>query len=301
MKSEGCLCENYIYTLNINIDYFLKLYYEFISKKGNKNKTLNQIKESYNMLQELIEDLKIKGEECLTKMKSCSNNHSKDIDEISLKMDQFSDLKEKIENHYNLKIESCNKNNNNENNENNKDNKDNNKNVINICEKDNNKNEFEIIDDIKDNKLTEKQIMEKDRENIIIMKNLIKDKKTKIKENKDKKELIKIENELNEILNHIETELNKNDEQINHIEDNVANGFELIEKGDIELQMAAHSAVYRRKLKYEFGLGALFCAIGTIVPGIGNIVGGAVGALAGYGLHKIDKYRLEQVEKDGKI
>ena len=109
-----------------------------------------------------------------------------------------------------------------------------------------------------------------------------------------------MEKDLNEILNQIEVELNRNDDQIGHIENNVIDGFELVDKGQLELQIAANSAVKRRKLKYQVGLSALFCAMGTVVPGIGNIVGAAVGGLAGYGLHKIDKYRLRQVEKANK-
>ena len=100
------------------------------------------------------------------------------------------------------------------------------------------------------------------------------------------------------MVKNIDIELNKADDQIDNIEKNVFEGFELVDKGELEAQIAAHTAVDRRKLQYQLGLPALFCAIGTIVPGVGNLVGAAIGGLTAYGLHQIDKYRLEQIENE---
>ena len=33
------------------------------------------------------------------------------------------------------------------------------------------------------------------------------------------------------------------------------------------------------------------------MPGIGNIVGAALGGLIGYGVYRIDKHRLDKIEK----
>ena len=42
--------------------------------------------------------------------------------------------------------------------------------------------------------------------------------------------------------------------------------------------------------------------IGSVVPGVGNVVGAVIGGIVGYGLHKYDEQRLDTVlEKNKKI
>jgi len=316
MKENDCECD--IRDFKINFSKFQKLYLKFISPKENKNKSLEKIKESYEKIQTLIKDLKSNGENCYTQMKNCSKDHSNEIDEMTLNLTEINDTIEKIEKHYNNLEEEKHKftnniiKNDNDSNEEEKKKEDNN--FIFLCEdneNDNNKknNENENLININDSNAiiedktgeisNEREIMENDKKNIMRIKTILMEQKKK-KDQKDLKDIVKMEKDLNEILNQIEVELNRNDEQIGHIENNVIDGFELVDKGQLELQIAANSAVKRRKLKYQIGLSALFCAMGTVVPGIGNIVGAAVGGLAGYGLHKIDKYRLHQVEKANK-
>jgi len=316
MKENDCECD--IRDFKINFSKFQKLYLKFISPKENKNKSLEKIKESYEKIQTLIKDLKSNGENCYTQMKNCSKDHSNEIDEMTLNLTEINDTIEKIEKHYNNLEEEKHKftnniiKNDNDSNEEEKKKEDNN--FIFLCEdneNDNNKknNENENLININDSNAiiedktgeisNEREIMENDKKNIMRIKTILMEQKKK-KDQKDLKDIVKMEKDLNEILNQIEVELNRNDEQIGHIENNVIDGFELVDKGQLELQIAANSAVKRRKLKYQIGLSALFCAMGTVVPGIGNIVGAAVGGLAGYGLHKIDKYRLNQVEKANK-
>jgi len=316
MKENDCECD--IRDFKINFSKFQRLYLKFISPKENKNKSLEKIKESYEKIQTLIKDLKSNGENCYTQMKNCSKDHSNEIDEMTLNLTEINDTIEKIEKHYNNLEEEKHKFTNNiiknDNDTNEKEKKKEDNNFIFLCEdneNDNNKknNENEnlinikdsnaIIEDKTDEISNEREIMENDKKNIMRIKTILMEQKKK-KDQKDLKEIVKMEKDLNEILNQIEVELNRNDEQIGHIENNLIDGFELIDKGQLELQIAANSAVKRRKLKYQIGLSALFCAMGTVVPGIGNIVGAAVGGLAGYGLHKIDKYRLNQVEKANK-
>ena len=316
MKENDCECD--IRDFKINFSKFQRLYLKFISPKENKNKSLEKIKESYEKIQTLIKDLKSNGENCYTQMKNCSKDHSNEIDEMTLNLTEINDTIEKIEKHYNNLEEEKHKFTNNiiknDNDTNEKEKKKEDNNFIFLCEdneNDNNKknNENEnlinikdsnaIIEDKTDEISNEREIMENDKKNIMRIKTILMEQKKK-KDQKDLKDIVKMEKDLNEILNQIEVELNRNDEQIGHIENNLIDGFELIDKGQLELQIAANSAVKRRKLKYQIGLSALFCAMGTVVPGIGNIVGAAVGGLAGYGLHKIDKYRLNQVEKANK-
>lgn len=266
---ENCECNNYEKTLNMNIDFFLKTYYSFIKRKNDNIHSFKELEQSHEILQELLKDLKPKCEECISHMKSCTNDHSKQIDDISSKLDTFEDLEKKINKKY---VE-----------------------ILKTIPKTDLDEEFQ---DENNNNLNDKEIMENDRKSIILMKSILKDEQYKKNKSKEIKELIAIENQLNGILNHIEVELNTNNEQIDRIENNVVDGFVLIEKGDIELQMAAHEAVKRRRIQYQIGLGALFCAVGSIVPGVGNIVGAALGGLAGYGLYKIDKHRLDEIEKN---
>ena len=318
MKENDCECD--ISDFKINFSNFQRLYLKFISPKENKNKSLEKIEESYVKLQALIKDLKSKGENCYTQMKNCSQDHSNEIDEMTLNLTEINDTIEKVEKHYNLLVEERHKliiniikddDNLNEK-EKEKEKKENNFIILsednennNIINEDENENIIKIndsnaiIEDKTDEIANEREIMENDKKNIMRIKTILMEQKKK-KDQKDLKEIVKMEKDLNEILSQIEVELNRNDDQIGHIENNVIDGFELVDKGQLELQIAANSAVKRRKLKYQVGLGALFCAMGTVVPGIGNIVGAAVGGLAGYGLHKIDKYRLRQVEKANK-
>ena len=316
MKENDCECD--ISDFKINFSNFQRLYLKFISPKENKNKSLEKIKESYEKLQALIKDLKSKGENCYTQMNNCSQDHSNEIDEMTLNLTEINDTIEKVEKHYNHLVEERHKlsiniiKDDDDLNEKEKVKEKKENNFIILSEVNDNNNIIKeneniniindsnaIIEDKTDEIANEREIMENDKKNIMRIKTILMEQKKK-KDQKDLKEIFKMEKDLNEILNQIEVELNRNDDQIGHIENNVIDGFELVDKGQLELQIAANSAVKRRKLKYQVGLGALFCAIGTVVPGIGNIVGAAVGGLAGYGLHKIDKYRLSQVEKANK-
>ena len=268
MKNK-CDCTNYEATFNANLDFFLKTYYKFINPKNEiNNKSFKKLEESHEILQELLKDLKPKGDECLKHMKSCSFEHSENIEEISSKLNKFEDFQQKINKRF---VE-----------------------ILKLIPKENLEEDLKID---KNKNLSDKEIMENDKKSILLMKSILKDEMYKKKKNEEIKDLFKVEQDLNDMLKNIEVGLNQDDEVIDHIENNVIEGYEIVDKGLINLQMAAHDAVSRRRLKYQLGMPAVFCAVGTIVPGIGNIVGALIGGLAGYGLYRIDKYRLDQIDK----
>ena len=76
----------------------------------------------------------------------------------------------------------------------------------------------------------------------------------------------------------------------------------LVEKGNKQnLEKAAKDAIKRRRLEYQAGLTLAFGALGSIIPGIGTIIGAGVGAVVGnavgYGIYRFDNHRLKKVLK----
>ena len=97
--------------------------------------------------------------------------------------------------------------------------------------------------------------------------------------------------------------MNRNNEQIDDVEQKVENSLDVVvQANDQELEKAAKIAISRRRLAYQFGLGTALGAIGSVVPGIGNAIGIALGNLIGYGIYKIDNHRLNKaIKKQKKI
>ena len=111
------------------------------------------------------------------------------------------------------------------------------------------------------------------------------------------KKLLKLKNELIEMWKAIEIELHSQGEQIDNVDENVDKALNHVDKGDDELEKAAKSAINRRRLAYQ---GGLALTLGSIVPGIGNAIGLALGGLIGYGIYRADKHRLNKVLKKKK-
>ena len=145
-----------------------------------------------------------------------------------------------------------------------------------------------------------KKTMRNDQKNIII-KNFLEDEELKAKKDEEKKELFKLKNKLNDVWKDIEVEINKNDEQIDNFEEEVEKGKNQIIEGNYDdLEKAANSAINRRRLAYQGGLALTFGAIGSVVPGIGNVIGAALGGLIGYGIYRVDKHRLDTIQQKKK-
>ena len=286
---EDCDCDTFTKNFNDMISFFLKMYSKFLKIKGkditNKKSFIN-MRDDYDALISITKSLVPKGNECLEFIKECPNKHSKEIEDIKSKINKVDELIEKINNHYEIIKKQ-------------------------IPQKDFDEEEEDKEEEIQDNKnniitnkdkplekMSEKEILENNKKAGIVIQDLLKDEEYKRKNNEEKKQIVKVKNNVNDILKEMEIQLNRDDEIIDHVEENVDDSLNKVEKGtDKNLKEAAESAVRRRRLKYQLGLGAAFCAAGTIVPGIGNIVGGVLGGLIGYGLYRIDKHRLKKIEK----
>ena len=279
-----CECKNFFQVFNDITSFFLKNYGKFFKIKGNniKNKkSFNDMKNLHDTLISSLNSIQSRGNETLKIMEKCNNDHASEIEEITSKISKTEELLSKIENHYE-KIK---------------------KEIPNEYEeeddKDNNKNNYnDIFNNEKPlEEMTDEEIIERDRKTIILVQDLLNDAEFKAKKKEEKKEIIKIKNQLKDIVNNMEVELNKNDEQIDNIENNVFDGFEVIEMGNDNLQNAAQNAIKRRRVVYQAGLATVLGVAGSVVPGIGNLVGAAVGGLIGYGIYRIDKHRLNKIEE----
>lgn len=275
---EYCECDILNTNLNEMIQFFMKNYFKFLKLKGTditNSKLFKKIQDEYDVLISLAKSIPLKGEECISNMTSCKNDHSKIIEDIISKSSKSKELIEKINRHYETIKKQIPKDN---------------------IEYDKEEDEDNNIKNIED--MTDKEIMENDRNVILLVENLLDDPEFKQKNKKDLKEIIKIKNNIKDIQNQLEVQLNNDDEIIDHIEQNIDNGFVLVEKGNTQnLEKAAKHAIQRRRLGYQAGLTVAFGALGSFVPGIGNIIGAAVGGLIGYGVYRFDNHRLKKIIK----
>lgn len=295
-----CECGIYYDDFKLIIKHFMANYGKLIKIKGKDIKTKNKydnFENLYNSLNQIIKSLPKKGNDCISFMKKCKNDHKDDINEITSKLENIDVLSERIENYHEKIFKEIPE----EFEDNSDEDEENNKNKIIINKKENNEDDDDEDSDEIYQKIDVKKTMREDKKNIIIIKNIIENAEIQAKKEEEKKELIKMKNILSDALNNIEVELNRNNEQIDDIEENIDKGLDHVIDGDDELEKAAKSAVKRRQLAYQGGLALAFTAAGTIVPGIGNVVGFALGNIIGYGLHRYDKYRLDQALEKRKM
>lgn len=283
MKSK-CDCLNYYNTFNLNLDHFMKMYASFVkmeSKKIKLKSEKNAIDQTYESVIDLSSGLALQGEESIEPIKNCKYNHKKELTDLENKVKKLKEYPEKANRVYE-KI---------------------NKLIPDDLEDDEEDEKYnDAINQIngfnQNNKnLTEKEQMENDLKVTVLINDLLKDKEIEMKSNEEKKNLKKVMNSIQDIIKEMKIQVNKDEENIEHVENNVAEGFELVDKGDLELIKAAKHSIERRRAGYTVTLAAAFCAIGTVVPGLGNVIGAALGGLVGYGISKIDERRLKNIEK----
>ena len=293
MESK-CECSKFEENFNEMISFFVKSYGKFLKTKAKdliEKKKIDNTQSDYDILMSLCQSIPPTADECLTRMQKCSKNHSVEIEEITQRKSKIDEIKENINRHFeelknqipNYYVEEedeqININNiKNNNNNNNKDNKDN------------------IINDKSLEEMTDEELLENGRKTIVLIENLLNDKEIKSKNNEEKRQIIQVKNQIKDIINNMEVELYNNDEQIDRIEENVDNGFVLVEKGNINLEDAAKNAIKRRRIEYQMKFAAAFGLAGSVIPGLGKLVGAGIGCLVGYGAYQIDKYRLKEIK-----
>ena len=285
-----CECGNHYKGFNDVFDYLMKNYGKFSKTKSNEiksRKRYDNLEKQYTTLKETIKSIPEKANVCIFIMNNCGNNHKDEIKDIKTKIENSKTLLERIE-YYHQKL------------------------ITNIPdeldeysdeEEENNiiKKEDENNDDLIYENIDVRKTMENDLENIKLIETLIDKAEIDALKEEERKKIIKLKNQLIELWNYIEVELNHQGEQIDYVEDKVDEGLnQIVEGNDQQLEKAAKSAIKRRRLAYQGGLALTLGAIGTIVPGIGNAIGIALGGIIGYGLYKIDKHRLNKVLKEKK-
>jgi len=266
----------------------MKNYGKFSKTKSNEIKTrkrYDNLENQYTTLKETIKSIPEKANVCIFIMNNCGNNHKDEIKDIKTKIENSKTLLERIE-YYHQKL------------------------ITNIPdeldeysdEEENNniKNEEDEDDDVIYENIDVRQTMKNDQDNIKIIENLLDNAELKALKEEELKKLLKLKNELMEMWNAIEIELRGQGEQIDNVDENVDKALNHVDKGDDELEKAAKSAINRRRLAYQGGLALTLGAIGSIVPGIGNAIGLALGGLIGYGIYRADKHRLNKVLKKKK-
>ena len=234
-----CECLNFNQTFNEMISIFLKSYGKFLKIQGKNiinKKAYNEMQNEYDILISLTKSIQPKGDEILIRMKNCKNAHTKEISEITIKISKSEELLSKINSHYD-KIK---------------------KEIPSQYEEEEDEDENDTIKNSFNNiintdkpieEMTDEEIMERDKKAIVLVQDLLNDAEFKAKKKEDKKEIMKIKNQLKDIVNSMEVELNNNDEQIDVIENTVLGEFEVIEKGNENLQHAAQDAIKKRRLK----------------------------------------------------
>ena len=320
-----CECYSFEKTFNDMVSFFLKSYSKFLKIKPKdliNKKLIKDMENDYKILKSLSQTMTPTGDECLKRMKKCSNNHSKQIEEIGIKNNKVDELEKNIDKYYS-EIKSQIQ----EFDEEEKDEKDSKEDDIDIKEdelidsnkinainnniNDNNINknnkinhnisdEYTIIDSnfITNNKpieeMDDEEMLENGKKAIVLIENLLDDKEIKAKNNEEKRKIIYIKNQIKDIISNMEIEINKNDEEIDNIEENLENGFVLVAKSNNKnLEKAAKTSIERRKLEYQMKFAAAFGLAGTVIPSVSKILKG----LLNYGEYKIDMHRFNQIKK----
>lgn len=297
MEDDYCECENYYNSFNDVVNHFNKQYGLFLKTKSkdikNNKSKYDKFESLYSSLKQMLESIPDKGNNYISLMKDCNKGHKSQIEEITSKLSKIEVLSQRIEEYHERIL----------------------KEIPEVLEeseeeKEDGKKKKEEEDDELNYQEEElfanvdvNEAMKKDQKNIKIIKDLLHCEELKAARDEEKRQLFKFQAQLDDLWKTIEVELNRNNEQIDDVEQKVENSLDVVvQANDQELEKAAKIAISRRRLAYQFGLGTAFLAIGSVVPGIGNAIGLALGNLIGYGIYKIDNHRLNKaIKKQEKV
>ena len=290
---DYCECEIYYNNFKTIFTLLKKQYESFMKSKVkdkdkmNKNK-YDKLESIYTSLTQMFKSLPEKGDNCISFMKNCQKDHESQIEEITSELSKLEALSQRIEDYHQSLMKQIPEE------------------LKESSDVEDNEDEKEKIKEIQKYQEDElyanvdaRETMKNDQKNIVIIKNLLQSAELKAKKDEEKRKLFKLQNELDDLFKEIEQGVHNQGGQIDDIDKKVDDSLYQIEKANNqELEKAARIAINRRRLSYQIGLGATFGAIGTVVPGIGNAIGAALGALIGYGIYRVDKHRLNKATKN---
>ena len=290
---DYCECEIYYNNFKTIFTLLRNQYESFMKSKVkdkdkiNKNK-YDKLESIYTSLTQMFKSLPEKGDNCISFMKNCQKDHESQIEEITSELSKLEALSQRIEDYHQSLMKQIPEE------------------LKESSDVEDNEDEKEKIKEIQKYQEDElyanvdaRETMKNDQKNIVIIKNLLQSAELKAEKDEEKRKLFKFQNQLDDLFKEIEIEEIRQGEQIDNIDKEVDDSFYRIEKANNqELEKAARIAINRRRLSYQIGLGATFGAIGTVVPGIGNAIGAALGALIGYGIYRVDMHRLNKATKN---
>ena len=290
---DYCECEIYYNNFKTIFTLLKKQYESFMKSKVkdkdkmNKNK-YDKLESIYTSLTQMFKSLPEKGDNCISFMKNCQKDHESQIEEITSELSKLEALSQRIEDYHQSLMKQIPEE------------------LKESSDVEDNEDEKEKIKEIQKYQEDElyanvdaRETMKNDQKNIVIIKNLLQSAELKAEKDEEKRKLFKLQNELDDSFKEIEREVYRQDGPIDNTDKKVDDSLKQIEKANNqELEKAARIAINRRRLSYQIGLGATFGAIGTVVPGIGNAIGAALGALIGYGIYRVDMHRLNKATKN---
>ena len=289
---DYCECEIYYNNFKTIFTLLRNQYESFMKSKVkdknkiNKNK-YDKLESIYTSLTQMFKSLPEKGDNCISFMKNCQKDHESQIEEITSELSKLEALSQRIEDYHQSLMKQI---------------PEELKESSDVEDNEDEKEKKEILkyqeDELYAN-VDARETMKNDQKNIVIIKNLLQSAELKAKKDEEKRELFKLQNELDDLFKEIEQGVHNQGGQIDDTDKEVDDSLYRIEKANNqELEKAARIAINRRRLSYQIGLGATFGAIGTVVPGIGNAIGAALGALIGYGIYRVDMHRLNKATKN---